>query len=179
MGLIEWLLTHWLLYLWIPQNHPRLDMDNIRLDNIPLSRRRQLLRDHPDTIMVEYQGEERPWFFGGATYDAARDEVNLNEVLEQHEESEAGIDAFCYLLWAGFAVFGTDLTPAEIKLTMSVKDMNRLQKKILPAIQGDAGEVGNAPAPETNRHPEQRMEASPGTSSGKTATAPDSVATAS
>lgn len=168
-------------------------MDNIRLDNIPLERRRQLLRDHPDTITVEFAGEERSWFFGGATYDAARDTVDLSSVLKQHEESEAGIDAFCYLLWAGFAVFGTDLSPAEIKLRMSVAEMNRLQPKILPAIQGQtdegAGEdrtrsVGNVTPPRIRDTTESKaqgtaVKASPETPSAATATAPDSVATAS
>jgi len=154
-------------------------MDNIRLDNIPLQRRRELLRDHPDTIMVKFAGKERPWFFGGATYDAARDTVDLSSVLKQHEESEQGIDAFCYLLWAGFAVFGTELSPAEIKLRMSVAEMNRLQPKILPAIQGevkDAGEVGNVTRPHIRETTEK---GSPATSSAKTATAPDSAATVS
>lgn len=167
-------------------------MDNIRLDNIPLQRRRELLRDHPDTITVEFAGKKRHWFFGGATYDAARDTVDLSSVLREHEESEQGIDAFCYLLWAGFAVFGTELTPAEIKLRMSIGEMNRIQPKILPAIQGKVQEpdadgsqsVGNVTRPRIRETTEAKaqgaaVKASPETPSAATATASDSVATAS
>lgn len=155
-------------------------MKNIRLDNISVERRREILRDHPDTVMVEFAGETRPWFFGGATYDAARGTVNLNEVLAEHKESEAGIDAFCYLLWAGFEVFKTDLSPAEIKLRMSVADMNRLQPKILPAIQGKGEPVGNAKkAPPEREARGKETLGSPETPSEETATARGSMATAS
>ena len=114
---------------------------NIDITTLPEAKRREILGRHRDTITLELDGEERPWHLGGASFDFARQEdIDLSEVLDATGEEgvEENIDKFVMLLYVGFMPFDSGITPAEIKLRLSLNELRRLKPKVMGAIQEDA-----------------------------------------
>jgi hypothetical protein len=165
-------------------------MDRIDITSLSDERRREILTSNQDTRTIEVGGEDFLFYLGGGSFDIAREhgidleellnegvdpegldpakvrsmsEEELQEYAEQQELGlEATMDQLAYLLFVGCVPFDADLTPAEMKLRVTLQDIPRLSQEIMPQVQ----EMGSQKVPpsdtvgkETDREPPHRAAA--------------------
>lgn len=105
-------------------------MKKINVLDLPPEQITTLLRQKDDCKTIKLAGKERLYFLGGISFDVAeREDLDLGEVLQALSDLDFGegdvgaVDNFntalSWLLYVGFAPFGDDLSPAEIKLHLS------------------------------------------------------------
>lgn len=106
------------------------------------------LRKHPDTVMVELCGEERPWILGKVTFDMAREAgTDLGEILGQFDGMDADgglgavdtmLGAFGSLLYFGMRPFEEGLQEEDVTTFLSVGDIERLSPILLGQFSAHA-----------------------------------------
>ena len=105
-------------------------MKKISILDLPEEQITSLLREKDDCKTIHLAGEDRLYFLGGLSFEVAeREGVDLGEVLQAlgktdfSPEDMSAVDTFntalAWLLYIGFAPFGDDLSPSEIKLYLS------------------------------------------------------------
>lgn len=107
----------------------------------------EALRNHPDTIEIEFAGKERPYFIGNRTFALLRERgFDPNKVfpfdLTEEEIEEEGItgqsDRAAQLVWAGLLPFDEDLELEDVEALMSAREMTALYREIIQRTFGAA-----------------------------------------
>lgn len=120
-------------------------MKKISVLDLPLETRTKLLASKTDCKEIRFAGETRLFFLGGVSLEIAEEQgVDLGEVLQVvaaanvSEDDLGSVDkyntALAWLLWTGFAIFDTELTPAEIKLRLATLTSEEA-KEVFSAVE--------------------------------------------
>ena len=106
------------------------------------------LKEHQDTLQVEYAGEERYWLLGRyALHLVKQAGEDPDEILGSvgGDGMTEDMDMFAKILWAGFLPFDEDLEYEEVQMLLSMGDMARLSPKIMgPFLDLQDGAMGKA-----------------------------------